>query len=364
MLTRTDADTTMYGGIYACWSCRADSNIPSTVLSKIMAWGQLPGSVAVMEAHLRADQHPQDRSDLIVSMAMIASFLGASSLPACNGSPALFGACISIVATLGKALSALPPPPSPALSHDNHRSMHSCVDSVQATLTKAMYGVTVAGSVEDTRPLAPPAVEQCSDSGTGGTASEPPIVSSDRIDAAMKGLRMLQGFTERSSSATSKVLQLSIALNRAQLQLSIWRRDLASRVGLPPSLNKELHVEKIHLSILSQQHFLQRGAESSSKIAECTTEECCLRFMEQCMMERKEDFWTQPGCHNATCSNLAGVSEAALPTLLCGGCRRVRYCGVECQRAAWGKGRHGSVCRKSFPSGCGGDGALIDESLA
>lgn len=53
-----------------------------------------------------------------------------------------------------------------------------------------------------------------------------------------------------------------------------------------------------------------------------------------------------PGCNNLGCTNLAGVTEAALPTLLCGGCRRVRYCGVACQENAWVAGGHGQVCGK------------------
>lgn len=51
-----------------------------------------------------------------------------------------------------------------------------------------------------------------------------------------------------------------------------------------------------------------------------------------------------PGCCHLGCINLAGVSEAALPTLLCSGCRRTRYCSVKCQRAAWLKGGHSTVC--------------------
>lgn len=52
------------------------------------------------------------------------------------------------------------------------------------------------------------------------------------------------------------------------------------------------------------------------------------------------------GCCNLECINLAGVSESALQTKLCSGCRRARYCCVECQKAAWIKGGHRSVCRE------------------
>ncbi|MEW5318847.1 MAG: hypothetical protein WDW38_010032 [Sanguina aurantia] len=42
-----------------------------------------------------------------------------------------------------------------------------------------------------------------------------------------------------------------------------------------------------------------------------------------------------PGCCHLGCVNLGGVSEGALPTLLCGSCRRVRYCSVACQRGSY-----------------------------
>lgn len=51
-----------------------------------------------------------------------------------------------------------------------------------------------------------------------------------------------------------------------------------------------------------------------------------------------------PGCSYLACTNLQGVSERALDTWLCSGCRRLRYCSVECQKAAWVKGGHSEVC--------------------
>lgn len=51
-----------------------------------------------------------------------------------------------------------------------------------------------------------------------------------------------------------------------------------------------------------------------------------------------------PGCCNLGCNNLDGFSEAALGTNLCSGCRRARYCCVECQKAAWVEGGHRDVC--------------------
>ncbi len=50
-------------------------------------------------------------------------------------------------------------------------------------------------------------------------------------------------------------------------------------------------------------------------------------------------------CGNPHCSNFAGESEGALPFKQCGGCRAVRYCGADCQRAHWREG-HRAECKE------------------
>ncbi len=40
-------------------------------------------------------------------------------------------------------------------------------------------------------------------------------------------------------------------------------------------------------------------------------------------------------CGNPCCSNFGEKCEGALPFKQCGGCRAVRYCGADCQRAHW-----------------------------
>ncbi len=49
-------------------------------------------------------------------------------------------------------------------------------------------------------------------------------------------------------------------------------------------------------------------------------------------------------CGNPRCSNFAGECEGALPLKQCGGCRAVRYCGADCQRAHWREG-HKAECK-------------------
>lgn len=49
-------------------------------------------------------------------------------------------------------------------------------------------------------------------------------------------------------------------------------------------------------------------------------------------------------CGNVTCSRLSGPLDIALATRLCSGCRRVRYCSVDCQDNDWVRYRHAGVC--------------------
>jgi hypothetical protein len=51
-------------------------------------------------------------------------------------------------------------------------------------------------------------------------------------------------------------------------------------------------------------------------------------------------------CNNPACGNLCGPSEAQLVggrSCICGGCCIARYCGRDCQRAAWRQ--HKPVCK-------------------
>ncbi len=50
-------------------------------------------------------------------------------------------------------------------------------------------------------------------------------------------------------------------------------------------------------------------------------------------------------CGNPGCGNFAGGAEAGLELKQCGGCKAVRYCGPDCQRAHW-RGAHKEECKE------------------
>ncbi len=49
-------------------------------------------------------------------------------------------------------------------------------------------------------------------------------------------------------------------------------------------------------------------------------------------------------CGNPRCGNFGGHCKGALSLKQCGGCRAVRYCGADCQRAHWRAG-HKAECK-------------------
>lgn len=49
-------------------------------------------------------------------------------------------------------------------------------------------------------------------------------------------------------------------------------------------------------------------------------------------------------CANALCTNLGGTSEAELKVQRCSACKAVRFCSLECSRAAW-RSEHRLACR-------------------
>ncbi|KAK9813314.1 hypothetical protein WJX72_012361 [[Myrmecia] bisecta] len=49
------------------------------------------------------------------------------------------------------------------------------------------------------------------------------------------------------------------------------------------------------------------------------------------------------GCHNPGCKDVAGATEAELPTRKCSGCKKAHYCSAACQKAAWKV--HKRICK-------------------
>ncbi|MEW5312379.1 MAG: hypothetical protein WDW38_004018 [Sanguina aurantia] len=105
----------------------------------------------------------------------------------------------------------------------------------------------------------------------------------------------------------------------------------------PAAVPRRLHNDACHarLADITKRSLLQTGLGLGSLIPSSAAHRLQLAAMWDGFAVKHLDGRLLAGCSHLRCTNLAGVSEAALPTQLCGGCRRARYCSVACQRDAW-----------------------------
>lgn len=120
-----------------------------------------------------------------------------------------------------------------------------------------------------------------------------------------------------------------------------------SYAGPPPQLPRCHHVDAchVHLADVTQGSLLDPDA-AQRKLPSAAKQQLRVAKLWDGFARASFHGRLLPGCSHLRCTSLAGVSEAALHTQLCSGCRRVRYCSRECQRAAWVGGGHGLVCGK------------------
>lgn len=138
-----------------------------------------------------------------------------------------------------------------------------------------------------------------------------------------------------------------------------WNTHLRSVIGgasglEPPRMPRCHHrdVPHTHLSTVTTQSLMWRGSSAQAdEVPSPAAHQLLVVGLWDGLACASFHGRLLPGCCNHRCVNLGGISEAALPTQLCGGCRRSRYCSVACQREAWVAGGHGLVCGKGVWGG-------------
>lgn len=341
-----------------------DPQIPRSVLAKLKHWGKMPGSIVTMEAILRVETGSQSIPDVVSTLCEFANALATASLPACDSQPALLSACFSVLVTLGKVLdstSQVCPPPKVNLP--SGRKALSAAAQLSAPAAEAegrmlaslglvhrcLFGAIIAmtANVDSFSTNAGSGTRlQRGDrnSTSGGTASafHHSCSSSDSTSPTARNREKVSHVGHSQESALDSMLQLQVAACQALLRLSLWRRNRAIRAEV--YLERELDAQMVEVGEFILQLRLRDATCNGSAVFLAsslpqTATEFRHRFAEGSVLSRP-----QPGCCNTVCRNLVGVSEAVLPTRLCGGCKRVRYCSVECQQAGWIAGGHESVC--------------------
>lgn len=148
------------------------------------------------------------------------------------------------------------------------------------------------------------------------------------------GLRTAPKFASSSSQLESEgkihhmhQQQLLVILAATQVQLCLDTGN--AKLGAGAYTDADHPVSAVATSLLQA----RTGCVSSAVVASSWE-----RFGEEYLAGR-----ILPSCSHWGCANLEGGSESAMPTRLCSGCRRARYCCDACQRAAW-VGGHREGC--------------------
>lgn len=302
----------------------------------------MPGSVASLEALLRFKQGSSDIDANIQVIQSFADVLSTSSVPACGQSALLLSACTSLAVTLGKLSAALPS------RHTSTNSWATNCDqdnkdgrlSEDATAELGLSLVRVACihnllfsallSLTDCALSMP--IDVLEGSASNISSSMPHEARSniqDHINDSTLGT-----FTGR--------VRLKIAIAAALLHLAAWGRSVIAVAGSRSTFEDVLNSQEDELDRFLQQLVLPSavGKWGDQFTFKAEVWMCVLQGFALDTIHGRP----APGCCNAFCTNLTGASEASLPTKLCSGCRRVRYCSVQCQKSGWTQGLHNVMC--------------------
>lgn len=286
----------------------------------------------MMETLLRDEQRPKTSFEAVTTVHMVADIMCTWSIPGCQVSPTLLAACTSLAATLGKVLDTLTHtatsiPSRPSTSGPTTQSSRRDVELAFPYLARTHHLMcnAIFALPED------------------GVTHEPPCdMCSEKPQSLV--------YTTASMSPRplhSRLLQLKLVMGMTLLRLSTWTRRNVTQSGLLSKLGKDIKTQENELSDIVQILVLPGIGDARAvddRAFRGASGKCLLEgYAVHCVDGRP-----QPGCCNTRCTKLVGPSEAALPTKLCSGCWKVRYCSVECQKMGWTFGHHGILCGKSW----------------
>lgn len=285
--------------------------------NNIEHWLTSASSASVLEALVRGDHRPKSADEHRNAAAAVSTLVAVTAVQ----NPATLPACFSLAGTAHKLLQQLMQIIATCRSMGQHTAVAD-VESMEACIRNHLVGRlhflnTETGSAHPKTALSESAL--C----TGDAHANTDKCRSGAVDNS-KWLVLLK---QLRAVITLSVLQFEGFL----VQVS-GKPVAVSR----PKWLKVLGEQDAELAdIVWQQLSNQRSTMQVRLLGMRAWEDYTLRHFHGRLL---------PGCCFVRCTKLAGVSEAALQTWLCSGCRRVRYCSEECRKAAWFAGGHSLVC--------------------
>lgn len=294
----------------------------------LMNWVYLKGSVPVMEALLRGHHRPRDLGDCCDASTALTFLIALAS-----DTPAVLPACLSIASTLHKLLreqgrevvecravswgaEAEESEAMKATFGQNLVTLLSCMCWAAVEVPIASYPVTARSVCSGDESCDTNSSGGSSISGSSGSSCTNKTAELERQARLQRGLRAV------------------VALSLLQFEEMRMHFDGRPPVLFQPAWLQSLALDDPDLAVVLWQQLSASGRPTSGHAAGLANwEQYTLQHFHGRLL---------PSCCHVGCTNLAGVSEAALQTWLCSGCRRARYCSIQCQRAAWTS--HALVC--------------------
>lgn len=328
-------------------------NIAATGLSPWCSQNQLPtlhsmpGCVRLVEALLRTDctstLHSSSTAIAVTGNGLAITMTTGAHLTK-YASVASLPACISLATTLRKVLLKHKQVQD-EMKQEEPEYMQWCSNAINS------YRDAVDHLVEATK------LSQMAEIPRATQHTPDPIISENVLETTVEArLRRKQLFQKDSQCASSRYEPAVYENNTTSVQ-TLLQRSTAVVALLVTSFND--FKDAVVLGIPSQN--LRWGVMLDEKRLVDVMVEICAASQQTTLNATSIgslifSTWGQyamscrgsllNGCCNLDCTNLSCVSEDVLPTQVCAGCRRVRYCSVHCQQAAWLGGGHSLLCGK------------------
>lgn len=293
---------------------------------KVLTWQSKPARIAVWEAVLRAASCPHTLPNM---QRVIEITTGLVKEQLSNASPSSLAAHLSLITTLRKTLTA-------------HTDM--AAESAQTSRRQADLLVQQAcmpsKMLENLFSLLVDVLSKLHELSTAHRV----VPSGQRSSGAACSTPVVRGLRQLAAVLVMGHMKMLNSQLREIFKHAAWHKA-------DPSI---LDQERFHLINTYDLQLAEIAVLLMLPYPTAMREQCLTADMHSKLQARLWERYALmhfdgrllPGCCHLECNNLAGVSEAALVTKLCGGCKRVRYCSVACQQAAWLAGGHGSVCGK------------------
>lgn len=303
----------------------------SPIQHRMSCWEQLPGCLVVLEVLLRGEHSPLQGNEaalIIVRALNQIQFLRATK----TAESSSLLACISVLGTIRKFL-LLDSQPSTT------RSTCLLADKFGSVFHSIVMGDVQQQEVADHTITTASAAHAIDVSETTNSINQPHSFPGNPHTS----LQQVQ--LDASKQQLSRLFLLTYVQVRNKHLRSVHGGMLpVHELGCPDQQHLEWYGQSLMLEagMYTDMHPCAAGnhpmihAEHERKVTMAWE-----RYAFHCIDSR-----LLPGCCNLGCTVLAGVSESSLPTQLCSGCRRMRFCSNMCQRKAWCVGGHALVCGK------------------